>query len=60
MTKEDFLSKMRQIGLDPADHDVGELHAAFLRLSDLFAHLETRKGRSEAQALPVFDPRKPL
>ena len=60
MTEADFLARMRQIGLDPADHDVGELHAAYLRLNGLFAHLETREGRVEAQALPVFDPRKPL
>lgn len=60
MTREDFVTQMRQIGLDPEDHDVEALHAAFLRLTDLFAHLETGESRSVAQALPVFDPRKPF
>lgn len=60
MSEDEFLARMRQIGLDPDDHEVAALRAAYLRLSDLFHHLETENPRAEAQALPVFDPRKPL
>ena len=60
MNDADFLAMMRHIGLDPTDHETNELRAAYLRLTDLFAHLETREDRAKAQALPVFDPRKPL
>lgn len=60
MTEAEFLVLMRQIGLAPEDHDVRELHAAYLRITALFVHLDTVEPRAEAQALPVFDPRKPL
>ncbi len=60
MSEDEFLARMRQIGLDPNDHDVDALCAAYQRLNDLFNHLETGKPRAEAPALPVFDPRKPL
>lgn len=60
MNSPEFLSMMRQIGLDPSDHDVDELHAAYLRLADLATHLDTRADRATAKTLPVFDPRDPL
>ena len=60
MNDADFLSMMRQIGLDAKDHDVDELRAAHQRLSGLFAHLETQADRAKAQALSVFDPKAPL
>ena len=40
MTKTEFLALMRQIGLNPEDHNTGELHTAHLRLTGLFDHLE--------------------
>lgn len=60
MTKPEFLTMMRQIGLDPGCHDVEALRAAYTRLTDLFDHLDTNAARAKAQALPVFDPREPL
>jgi len=60
MSDSDFLAMMRQIGLDPKDHDVDALRAAYLRLTDLFAHLECQENRAKAQALPVFDPKTVL
>lgn len=60
MTEPEFLTLMRQIGLDPQDHDTEELHAAYLRLVALFDHLDTKSTRAEAKSLPVFDPRSVL
>lgn len=56
MTRDEFVAMMRQIGLDPGDHDTDELRAAYLRLTGLFARLDTQEDRARAQALPVFDP----
>lgn len=60
MTEPEFLTMMRQIGLNPGEHDVEALRAAYLRLIDLFDHLETKAKRSQAKALPVFNPRDVL
>ncbi len=60
MTEQEFLTLMRQIGLDTQDHDIEELHAAYLRLVSLFDRLDTKSPRAEAKALPVFDPRSVL
>lgn len=60
MTEAEFLAMMRQIGLDPEDHDTAQLHAAHQKLTDLLTHLETCKDRAEAQPLAVFDPEEPL
>jgi hypothetical protein len=60
MTKEQFLSTLHHVGLNPANHDVEAIRLAYLRLGDLFVHLETEQNRAEAKALALFDPRKPL
>lgn len=59
MTEDAFLAELKRIGLNPADHDVPVLHAAFVRLTGLLGHLDTDESREMAKALARFDPRDP-
>lgn len=56
----DFAVLVRQVGLDPADHDLEELEAAYVRLRELFVRLETEAPAADAESLAIFDPLKRL
>lgn len=60
LTAADFLVRVRQIGLDPADHDLGELQAAYERLNALMPRLATEAPAFETEVLDIFDPTRPL
>ena len=59
-SKAEFLSILERIGLNPDDHDVDELHAAYVRLGSLFLYLKLEQSRESAKSLNRFDPREPL
>lgn len=59
-TEAMFLAQLKHIGLKPEDHEIEELHAAFVRLTELFRYLETDESRVDAKSLARFDPREPL
>lgn len=53
---EAFEALVREIGLDPADHDLSELRAAQERLQVLLAWLELEAPAPDAEPLATFDP----
>ncbi len=60
LSASDFTMIVRQIGLNPDDHDMDELRAAYFRLRELFVRLETKTPAHHAETLAVFDPTKRL
>jgi hypothetical protein len=60
ISASDFAVLVRQIGLHPAGHEIDELRAAYQRLRDLLPRLDTAGPATEAQALSVFDPTRPI
>lgn len=59
-TKAEFLAQMERIGLTPEDHDCDTLHAAFLRLTELYRYLDTAESRKDAATLFRFNPHDAL
>ena len=56
MTMAEFVAEMERIGLNPEDHDCQALHAAFLRLTELYPYLDTAESRKDATTLFRFNP----